>query len=75
MAAFIWKKIKNILYASVKFLPNKDQNKIFYGMGYSFYEFDFINIFYFPFHSLWSFSPNYIKIEKEFAEFYYCQNA
>lgn len=59
----------------IKLFPNKDQNKTTFGMGYVIYEFDFISKSYFPFYAYWAFSPNYIKIENEYAEFYYNQNA
>ena len=61
--------------ANIKFIPNEDQNKIVYDTGYTIYEFDFINNCYFPFYAGWAYYPNYIKIENEYAEFYYNQNA
>ena len=61
--------------ASIKLFPNEDQNKIAFDMGYTIYEFDFINKCYFPFKTCWAFSPNYINIENEYAEFYYNQAA
>ena len=55
----------------IKIYPNKDQNKTTFDI----YEFDFISKSFFPFYAYWAFSPNYIKIENEYAEFYYNQNA
>ncbi len=61
--------------ASIKLIPNEDQSKAVFDMGFTIYEFDFINNCYFPFYAGWAYSPNYIKIEMEYAEFYYNQNA
>ena len=57
----------------LKLTPNENQNKTPIGMGYSIYEFDFKNEAYFPFFAGWAMSPNYIKIENEYAEFYFNQ--
>ena len=57
----------------IKIVPNEYQNKDTLGMGYSIFEFDFKNEAYFPFYPYWAMSPNYIKIENEYAEFYYNQ--
>ena len=57
----------------LKLTPNEDQNKTPIGMGYSIFEFDFKNEAYFPFFAGWAMSPNYIKIENEYAEFYFNQ--
>ena len=58
---------------NIKLIPNENQNKETFGMGYSIFEFDFKNEAYFPFYPYWAMSPNYIKIENEYAEFYYNQ--
>ena len=61
--------------ASIILIPNEDQSKAVFDMGFTIYEFDFINNCYFPFYAGWAYSPNYIRIENEYAEFYYNQNA
>ena len=57
----------------INLLPSENQNKKTFDMGYVIYEFDFISKSYFPFYPYWAYSPNYIKIENEYAEFYYNQ--
>ena len=44
-------------------------------MGYALYKLDFQNEAYYPFYPYWATPPNYIKIENEYAEFYYNQEA
>ena len=60
---------------SIKFLPNENQNKKALDIGYVIYEFDFISKSIYPFKECWAFSPNYIKVENQYVEFYYNQEA
>ena len=44
-------------------------------MGYALYKLDFQNEAFYPFYPYWATPPNYIKIENEYSEFYYNQEA
>ena len=57
----------------IKLIPNENQNKNVLDLGYTIYKLDFIYNVYYPFYKYWANSPNYIKIENEYAEFYYNQ--
>ena len=59
----------------IKLIPNNNQNKEALDMGYTIYKIDFFNNAYYPFYAYWAYSPNYIKIENEYGEFYYNQEA
>ena len=59
----------------VRVIPNENQNKKTFGMGYALYKLDFQNEAFYPFYPYWAVAPNYIKVENEYAEFYFNQEA
>ena len=59
----------------IKVIPNPNQNKKTFGMGYALYKLDFQNEMFYPFYPYWATPPNYIKFENEYGEFYYNQEA
>ena len=59
----------------VRIIPNENQNKKTFGMGYALYKLDFQNEAFYPFYPYWATPPNYIHIENEYSEFYYNQAA
>ena len=57
----------------IRLIPNENQNRKTFGMGYAVYQIDFnINAVY-PFYKYWAMPPNYIEIQNEYVEFYYNQ--
>ena len=44
-------------------------------MGYAIYQLDFQNNAFYPYYPYWAVSPNYIRVENEYSEFYYNQAA
>ena len=59
----------------IRVIPNPNQNKKTFGMGYALYKLDFQNEMFYPFYPYWATPPNYIKVENEYGEFYYNQEA
>ena len=59
----------------IRIIPNENQNKKTFGMGYTIYSLDFQNEAFYPFYPYWAQRPNYIKVENEYCEFYYNQEA
>ena len=59
----------------IRIIPNENQNKKTFGMGYALYKLDFQNEAFYPFYPYWATPPNYIHIENEYSEFYYNQAA
>ena len=49
----------------VRVIPNENQNKKTFGMGYALYKLDFQNEAFYPFYPYWAVAPNYIKVENE----------
>ena len=59
----------------IRIIPNENQNKKTFGMGYAIYQLDFQNNAFYPYYPYWAVSPNYIRVENEYSEFYYNQAA
>ena len=59
----------------IRIIPNENQNKKTFGMGYAIYQLDFQNNAFYPYYPYWAVSPNYIRVEIEYSEFYYNQAA
>ena len=58
----------------IRVIPNENQNKKIFGMGYALNKLDFQNEAFYPFYPYWAVAPNYIKVENEYAEFYFNQS-
>lgn len=60
----------------ISLVPNRNQKKISFWMGFIIHEIAMENELLFPFTEAWVWDPNYIKvIDNEYAEFYYNQAA
>ena len=57
----------------IRIIPNENQNKQTFGMGYAIYQIEFSNEATYPFYKYWAMTPNYITIQNEYVEFYYNQ--